>query len=177
MLLGMPNYFVNNNDANGRGSVSIPFATSAGPGVVSGEQAAAISSVTMISGHLVGFQFTTRTDPVTVVLGPAIKNAWTLLVLLSSVSLETDPEVWVRSFTVRLVISCDGAGTVAISDSADAAAAYNSGFPGDAGKLIPSVSISNSKIRLTFTPQDAIAVPTAFGATGIVSDARDQAGR
>ena len=111
-------------------------------------------------------------DAVSVVLGPAgagLINGWT--VILEGAAVATNgAETLFNLASSQLKIGSDGSG-VAILAAENLGSPYDT-FVGDAGKLVPSVSIAGGQVLLTFTPVGDPALTIYHGVTGTVASAR-----
>ncbi len=111
-------------------------------------------------------------DAVSVVLGPAgagLTNGWT--VILEGAAVATNGgETLFNLVSSQIKIGSDGS-TVAILGAENLGTPYDT-FVGDAGKLIPSVSIAGDEVLLTFTPIGDPALTIYHGVTGTVASAR-----
>lgn len=131
------------------------------------------SSVTMLAGKLVGFTLRTTTvggvgSPVYVDLGSAsVKNSWTLNVSAAAVTTDSGPETHYAGDSAQLVVTTNGAGVAALTSASSFGTPVDSGFVGH-GKMVPTVSVVGGKVRLTFTPDGDVALPTALCVSGLV---------
>lgn len=109
-------------------------------------------------------------DAVSVALGPAgVINGWT--VILEGAAVATNGgETLFNLVSSQIKIGSDGS-TVAILGAENLGTPYDT-FVGDAGKLIPSVSIAGGQVLLTFTPIGDPALTIYHGVTGTVASAR-----
>jgi hypothetical protein len=109
-------------------------------------------------------------DAVSVALGPAGGiNGWTIIVEGAAVA-TNGGETLLNLASSQLKIGTDG-NVVVIVASENLGTPYDT-FTGDAGKLIPSVSISGGQVLLTFTPVGDPALTIYHGVTGTVASAR-----
>lgn len=108
-------------------------------------------------------------EPVSVVLGPAgTINGWTLIIQGAAVA-KNGGETLLNLASSQLKIGTDGT-VVAIVASENLGTPYDT-FLGDAGKVIPSVSIVGGRVLLTFTPIGDPALTIFHGVTGTVASA------
>ena len=106
---------------------------------------------------------------VSVVLGPAgMINSWTVLADVASVAKNGAETLYRMGSTQVMVLSTGSA--AAVVDSSNVGTGVDT-LGGDAGKLIPSASIVNGEVVLTFTPYGALGLTIYSGLTGMVARA------
>jgi len=119
-------------------------------------QPIAAGNITLLAGQLVGFSVSGDTvngvgAPITVELGAAdVRNAWTVLITIAAVTTDSGAETHHAGAAGLFSVVSDGLGVVALQLATPVGDDEVNTLAGD-GKAVPSVSIVNNKVVLTFT--------------------------